>query len=245
MASDYSPWVWSPEHQRHYCWRHNEEGVIEYQWSGPPVQTQASNVPRTVPSSSQPEGGYSYSSTSAQTSAPSQVTQAHGEEDEVEDEEEEGAEDDEEDDEDDDDDGDDDDDDDDNGEGSAEGSQQPSQTALAQKSWPHRTPGYPQSTAHGAPITYNPNYRSVQQPAPSNTSPHYTYRQPSYPNSVQPAVSPPAQQGSQQKVRHIRTGADGKDNEALDPRYKRVSPRSCASFFCYGRVLYLIYLFLT
>lgn len=34
-STGYSPWVWSPEHTRYYCWRYNTDGVLEYQWSGP------------------------------------------------------------------------------------------------------------------------------------------------------------------------------------------------------------------
>ncbi|KAF2267709.1 hypothetical protein CC78DRAFT_46169 [Lojkania enalia] len=45
--SDYSPWIWSAEHQRHYCYRHDENGNIQYLWSGV-TQSQ----PDTTPSES-------------------------------------------------------------------------------------------------------------------------------------------------------------------------------------------------
>ncbi|KAF2497166.1 hypothetical protein BU16DRAFT_581136 [Lophium mytilinum] len=55
-TTQYSAWVWSPEHQRYYCYRY-VNGQIEYLWSGqqstvtvPTVPTVPRPVPRTVPS---------------------------------------------------------------------------------------------------------------------------------------------------------------------------------------------------
>jgi len=53
MASGYSPWVWSPKDYRHYCWRHNEDGVVEYQWSGSTSHTSPKSAPESARSFSE------------------------------------------------------------------------------------------------------------------------------------------------------------------------------------------------
>ncbi|XTI92264.1 hypothetical protein V2W45_1246495 [Cenococcum geophilum] len=73
------------------------------------------------------------------------------------------------------------------------------------------------------------------------TSTH-THQQLSYSSYAQPAAPLPAQPPNQQKVRHIRTSIDGREDEALDPRYKRVSLRSQADFFCHGRVFMMLWI---
>ena len=198
MSSGYSPWTWSPEHRRHYCWRHNENGVVEYQWSDSPrsyantstAQTQTSSHLRMIPSEGKDEDG----------------EEGKGK-DENEDE--------------------------------NEDEHQPQSAATAQQSQRYRAPSYSHSNQN-APMQYTQSYRAGQQPvSPStyprythqqlpylnsaqpvspSTYPHYTHQQPPYLNSAQPVASLPAQPVNQQKVRHIRTGIDGRDDEVLDPR---------------------------
>lgn len=180
------------------------------------------STPRSIPGQDQPERGSSYPNTAAQIVASSQVNQAEGDEDEDEDEDEEYEEED---------------------EGDARETPQSQQAAVAQQPRQHQTLSYSHPTAESAKTQYSPshsiNYRTSQQPVSPSTSPRYTHQQ--LPGYAQPAVPPPAQPPNQQKVRHIRTGIDGKEDEALDPRYKRVSLRSQANFFCHGRVFMMLW----
>jgi len=158
------------------------------------------STPRSIPGQDQPQRGPPYSNTAAQTVAPPQVNQADEDEDEDEDEEDEDEEDEED----------------------ARGNPQSQQAAVAQQSRQHQTPSYSHSTAESAQTqystSYSANYRTSQQPVSPSTSPRYTHQQLPHSGYAQPAVSPPAQPPNQQKVRHIRTGIDGKEDEALDPR---------------------------
>ena len=184
MPSGYSPWSWSSEHQRHYCWRHNEAGDIEYHWSGSP---------------------HLHADTStAQTISHSAINLSEGKDEDGE----EGEDKDEDEDENKDEDGNKD-----EGKNEDEDEYRSQSAATAQ----HRAPSYSHSNQN-APMQYTQSYRTNQQPASPGTSPHYTYQQLPYPNPAQQVASLPAHPVNQRKVRHIRTGIDGRDDELLDPR---------------------------
>lgn len=174
MASGYSPWVWSPEHQRYYCWRHNEAGVVEYQWSGSSLGTPT-----------------------AQSTPHPAINLSEGKDEDGE----EGEDKDENEDEDEDEDGD---------------EYRPQPAAAAQQSRRYRAASYSHSNKN-TPIQYT-SYKTNQQPVSPSTSPRYTHQQLPYLDSAQQVASLPAQPVNQQKVRHIRTGIDGKEDELLDPR---------------------------
>jgi hypothetical protein len=196
MSSGYSPWPGSPEHQRHYCWRHNEADVVEYQWPD--------SSPRMLPAQTTPRPAINLSEGKDEEGEEGEDKNENEDEDEY-----------------------------------------LQLAAAAQQSFQYQTTSYSHSNKN-APMQYTHGYTTYQQPAPPSTpspythqpppplstpSPYthqpppplsrpspYTHQPPSYLESAQQVASLPAQPVNQRKVRHIRTGIDGREDEALDPR---------------------------
>ncbi|KAF2868126.1 kinase-like domain-containing protein [Massariosphaeria phaeospora] len=83
MSGDYTPWIWSPEYNRHYCYRTDEAGQTQYLWAGAqeaappaaeptvpqapaPIAITPRVVPRDQPPGAWPSASYHQSNSQSQ-----------------------------------------------------------------------------------------------------------------------------------------------------------------------------------